>query len=339
MQTHSQLEGVVLQHMRWKLLDMGQAVDAATASRIAFQSLVLLIIESLRQKAAVQDAGVWGHCRQILSTEVLYQLTTMYGLELELGTPHKRSEGWLATFLLDRCRASSFSELASVPSLCHDIALWYQVTVVSTEDTQEAMEKVEALRVGSVDSVQILGLFKGRFEVLQEHWIRFVHLFGLNAWPLYKQYKDVVDRFVDQETVVFQSRFMYLIHMSMDSSEFYSVVIASLPQMHWLKWQNISGMFLLSRFLRLLMFHEPSVCKGLLWYAPAILALDMSVTYLSHDLMVTGDLLFLLQLMVQVVIIHNADLHSLVHMLCINMPKKSRQKRKRGSQVELISIV
>ena len=83
------------------------------------------------------------------------------------------------------------------------------------------------------------------------------------------------------------------------------------------------------------MFHEPSVCKGLLWYAPAILALDMSVTYLSHDLMVTGDLLFLLQLMVKVVLIHTADLHSLVHMLCINMPKKWRQKRKRGSQVEL----
>ena len=196
------------------------------------------------------------------------------------------------------------------------------------------MKKVEALRVGSVDSVQIWGLFKGRFEALQDQWIRFVQLFGLNAWPMYKQYKDVAERFVDKETVVFESRFMDLVYISMESAQFYSVVIASLPQMYWLKWKNISSTFFLSRFLRLLMTQEPSLCKGFLCYASAIMALDMSVTYLSHELMVRGNLLFLLEHICEVVLMHIADHQSLVHTLCINMPKKWLNKRKRNRQVD-----
>ena len=334
-QSYAQFEGIVLPHMRWKLLDLAEVADAATSTPSGFENLVAQSIQRLKQNAELSEAGAWGpknkvHCVQILTTEVLHQLTRMYGLELELATPHQRVDGWLRNFLLVKCQANSVSDLATNHSLCHEIALWYQVTVVSTEDTQEAMNKVEALRVGAVDSLQSLSLFKGRFEALQDQWIRFVHLFGLNAWPMYNQYKDVAERFVDQETgsfVVLDSKFMRK-SFSIQSSQFYSAVIAALPHMYWLKWKNFSSTFFLARLLSLLATQEPSLCKGFLCYASAIMAMDFSQVYLNHVTMLTGNLVYLLEHLMIVVHRHTADYHSLLHTLYIRMPKKWVNKRK-----------
>ena len=320
-QSYNAWELTVLRYMKWWLLDPGQALADATSSISGFDKLVADSTDKLKQITELQEAGAWGpknkvHIHQILTTELLYQLTRMYGLELELATPHQRVDGWLRTFLSNNCQANLPKDLVSNQAACHELALWYQVTIVhSSEDTWEARQKVDALRRGAVEPGQIFSYFKGRFEALQDQWIRFVHLFGLQLWPMYNQYKAVADQFAEQDasySVAFKSQFMNR-SFSMQSSQFYSAVIAALPHMYWSKTKQIINTFFLARLLFLLITQEPSLCKGLLSYASAIMFLDFKRVYISYAGILNSNLVQLLEHLQVVVNLHMVENETLLH--------------------------
>ena len=82
-QSYNAWELTVLRNMRWWLLDPGQAFADATSTKAGFDNLVADSTQKLKLNPELNAAGAWGpknkvHIHQILTTELLYQLTRIW---------------------------------------------------------------------------------------------------------------------------------------------------------------------------------------------------------------------------------------------------------------------
>ena len=105
-------------------------------------------------------------------------------------------------------------------------------------------------------------------------------------------------------------------------------MIAALPHLYWLKTKQIINTFFLARLLFLLITQEPSLCKGLLSYASAIMFLDFKRVYISYAGILNSNLVQLLEHLQVVVNLHMVENETLLHTLTIRLPKKWVDKRR-----------
>ncbi len=290
-------EDLVFEHI-CGLYQVYDHILSATLSARGLDQFAVTIMDQLASNPDFHDICTWRlnlreFCIVIIRTELLYQLTSMYGLQLELCTPHRRPEHWFQSFFLARCGVDNLSDLTSSQAVQDDLACWYYVTVVSPTDSADFMAISQGLRLGRFSSSQLVHIFQSRFESLQEHWIRFVLCFGICEWPDYVKYKSLVDRLAVEETFSVFCHYSQM-EVKLDRDLFFTSMLVAVTHLYWMKWQNLDSVFYLSRLLCLLRHQEPSICKGFIAYGAAILDMDLSDAGLSSEQVLSFTLLQLM---------------------------------------------